>query len=112
VAASVEASGAVFILVLVPRFNHWNTEECKACWTKLFFSLDAPFQFEFFNFFEQQKDIHFPVFNLLPDFQATEEYPLVFRTDPHWNAKGHAFVAEKTVDYLNSSKFIEVLGGP
>jgi hypothetical protein len=41
---------------------------------------------------------------MLPTFQATEEYPLVFRTDPHWNPQGNRFVAQLLQRSLTNSQ--------
>ena len=35
----------------------------------------------------------FPIVNMLEPFRATDEFPLVFDSDPHWNEAGNAFVA-------------------
>ncbi|MFX1385403.1 MAG: hypothetical protein ACFFBP_23545 [Promethearchaeota archaeon] len=101
-------SGASFILVVTPRFHHWNPNECPNNWEKNAYSLDEPFQYEYFNYFERiKKYTDFNIFNMLPVFQQTKEFPLVFRSDPHWNEKGHAFVAKELVDYLVNCRVIE-----
>jgi hypothetical protein len=66
--------------------------------------LDEPYQYEYFRFFEQRRSTApFEIIDLLPAFQASQEYPLVFRDDPHWNEAGHAFVARMLVDRLIES---------
>jgi hypothetical protein len=96
-------AGARFVLVVSPRYNHWNPAECPKDWeTKAgYFSLEDPYQFEYFRFFEQARDsTEYDVLHLLPYFQATEEFPLVFENDPHWNERGHRFVAEILTQYI------------
>jgi hypothetical protein len=100
---AVRASGADFLLVLIPRFTHWNPKECPANWERNAYSRNEPYQFEFFRFFDQEKGrVDFPIFNLLPAFQETKEFPLVLHGDPHWNERGHAFVAKTLAEYLTT----------
>jgi hypothetical protein len=108
VADNVRESGAQFILVIMPRFHHWNPKECPNNWEKSYYSLNEPYQYEYFKFFEQIKSrLNYRVFNLLPAFQETKEFPLVFDNDPHWNEKGHAFVARVVANYLIENHCIE-----
>jgi lysophospholipase L1-like esterase len=107
VAELAEAAGAPFLLVVTPRFHHWNPEESPDNWERDY-SLTEPYQYEYFRFFEQSRErLDFDVLNMLPAFQATTEFPLVFRDDPHWNEKGHAFVAEVLTAYLLDHELIE-----
>jgi hypothetical protein len=92
---------ARFILVVSPRFHHWNPKECPRNWESFAYGLDDPHEYAIFDYFEQQATIaSFSVHTMLEEFQATSEFPLVFDTDPHWNAKGHRFVAERMVELL------------
>jgi hypothetical protein len=53
--------------------------------------LDEPYQYEYFRFLEEvRSQVRYPVFSLLPAFQGTREFPLVFREDPHRNERGNA----------------------
>jgi hypothetical protein len=100
-AESVRRSGAEFILVVAPRFHHWNAKECPDNWEAGKHALDEPYQYEYFRFFDEQRaTAPFEIFSLLPAFQATREFPLVFRDDPHWNEAGHAFVARTLAEHL------------
>ena len=100
---SIEAQ---FHLVVLPRYHHWNLDECPDNWEQGY-NLDEPYQFEFFEFFgSDNAAIDFPVFELLPEFQTIRDFPLVFEHDPHWNAAGHRFVAQATLNYLLSSTFV------
>jgi hypothetical protein len=100
-AASVQRSGAEFVLVVAPRFHHWSANECPDNWESDKYALDEPYEYEYFRFFEQQRAAaSFEIFNLLPAFQATSEFPLVFRDDPHWNEAGHGFVARTLAERL------------
>jgi len=97
--------GAGFALAVTPRFHHWNAKECPDNWEKDAYGLHEPYQYEYFRYFEDTKR-DYPTINLLPDFKATDKYPLVFREDPHWNANGHAFVAETIAQHLLKRQLI------
>lgn len=99
IADSAARIGARFALVVTPRFHHWNIEECPNNWEAEEYGLAEPYQFEYFRYFDQVRR-HYPIINLLSDFQTTDEYPLVFADDPHWNAAGHAFVARTVTKHL------------
>lgn len=102
-AEAVAADGAAFALVILPRFHHWNPEECPENWEAGEYALDAPWQEEMFRYFrERQATSEFPILDLLPAFRATNRFPLVFRIDPHLNAGGHAFVAELLAERLEA----------
>jgi len=94
VAGSVTRAGGRYLLVVPPRFQHWNVRECPNNWEADQYTLDDPYRNEMFRFFEERRGaVDFPILNLLPAFQATKEFPLVFEDDPHWNSAGHRFVA-------------------
>jgi hypothetical protein len=44
---------------------------------------------------------------MLPAFQATTEFPLCFKSDPHWNVRGNAFVGRFLANYLIDSGIIK-----
>ncbi len=108
-AAEVTSSGARLALVVAPRFHHWNPEECPDNWESSLYALDEPYQYEYFRFFREARErVGFPIYDLLPDFRATDEFPLVFRWDPHWNERGHALVAASVSRFTLSSRLLEV----
>jgi hypothetical protein len=89
IARAARALGADFLLVIIPRFHHWNPRECPGNWESRLYRREEPFQYEYFRYFEEQRPrAGFDVYNLLPAFQQTEEFPLVFAADPHWNERG------------------------
>jgi hypothetical protein len=101
VASAAQKCGAGFVLFVTPRFQHWNMKECPRNWEKNYYALPEPYQAEYIRFFEEEKQhATFSIVNLLPAFQATKEFPLVFEDDPHWNERGNAFVANLVVTYL------------
>lgn len=93
--------GSDFLLVVTPRFHHWSDRECPDNWEGFAYALDEPYEYEYFRFFEQVgSEASFPILDLLPAFQETTRFPLVFNQDPHWNADGHRFVAEILAEHL------------
>ena len=103
IAQGVKENGGTFVLVVTPRYHHWNDHECPDNWEirQYQYTVSDPYEFEYLRFFEEVKDsLDYEVLNLLPAFQQTEESPLVFRADPHWNPAGHAFVGRLLADHL------------
>ena len=57
-----------------------------------------------FEYFDEKKlEAEFEVFSLLPQFQATDRFPLVYPGDPHWNEEGNRFVAEHVARLLQDN---------
>ena len=52
------------------------------------------------DFEEVAPGLDYPVVHLLPAFRASSQRPLVFDHDPHWNAAGHALVAEVLASFV------------
>ena len=107
VAADARAAGSEFVLVVSPRFFHWNDDECPENWTAHRYAVDEPYEYAYLEFFEEAAErVDFPVFPLLPAFEASDEFPLVFSHDPHWNAAGHRLVGEALASHLVDSKLL------
>ncbi|MFP4502304.1 MAG: hypothetical protein ACLFTT_14980 [Candidatus Hydrogenedentota bacterium] len=100
-AAMVEETGATFVLVVVPRFHHWNPDASKDYWESDLYSVKEPYQFAYLDFFDRVKDeLHYPVVNLLPAFESAQTYPLTIPGDAHWNMAGNRVAARALSDYL------------
>jgi len=114
-AAAVADSGARFVLMVPPRYHHWNPNESPRNWEGDLYAVDEPFQFEMFRFYEEASvNAPFRIHSLLPAFQATDRFPLVFEDDPHLNVAGNAFLAGVVADYLIAEGFVggaEASGG-
>ncbi|MEO7733313.1 MAG: hypothetical protein ABIY55_20295, partial [Kofleriaceae bacterium] len=54
-ARSAQAMGAAFVLVVAPRFQHWNRKECPDNWEHGEYKLDEPYQDEYLRYFEERK---------------------------------------------------------
>ncbi|MCH7701147.1 MAG: hypothetical protein IID37_05630 [Planctomycetes bacterium] len=101
-------NGSDFLLVVAPRFHQWSDRECPNNWESFAYALDEPYEFEYFRFFEQVRpEVSFPILILLPAFQETTRFPLVFDQDPHWNADGHRFVAEILAEHLIAEGLVD-----
>lgn len=107
VAAEAARMDARFVLAVNPRFQHWNAAEAPDNWEKTNYDVSEAYRFEYFRFFDQARPhVGYPIFSLLPAFQATREFPLIFRNDPHWNERGNAFAARVLADYLVQSNLV------
>jgi len=100
-ARDARESGSEFVLVVVPRYFQWSDRECPNDWAKARQTALGPHRYANFEFFTQaQQQVDFSIVSLLPAFQATERFPLVFDHDAHWNEAGTRFVAETLADIL------------
>lgn len=108
IAAAARAAGSPFVLFIAPRYFHWSDEECPDNWESHRYGIDEPYEHEYFRFFESVRDdVDFPIVSLLPDFETSTEFPLVFRHDPHWTEAGHRLVGEAMARHLNHLGLIE-----
>ena len=80
---------------------HWSDLECSENWESYEYGDDEPYEFAYLDFFESaEHEADLRIHSLLPAFKATDEYPLVFQDDPHWNPAGHRFVAAVVANYV------------
>ena len=99
-----------FILFVAPRYHHWSTVESSSNWEAGTYGDYESYQNEIFNYFDAKTDlVGFPIVNMLGDFKQTNEFPLVFETDPHWNQAGNRFVARILKRELDKLKLINRL---
>lgn len=100
-AATVRAAGSDFALVIGPRHVHWDLAESPANPEANKYGRDPAYHAEYLRFFEEvAPGLDYPVVHLLPAFRASSQRPLVFDHDPHWNAAGHALVAEVLASFV------------
>jgi lysophospholipase L1-like esterase len=101
IAREARAVGSEFVLVVPPRYFQWSDRECPKDWAAYMRDLDEPYEYAYFEFFDDVADeVDFPIKSLLPEFQSTTKFPLVFENDAHWNPDGNRFVAEAIADFL------------
>lgn len=94
-ADAARAAGSDFALVIGPRHVHWDASESPANPEASRYGDDVTRQAAYIRFFEEAApSLGYPVVKLLPAFAASPIRPLVFDHDPHWNANGHAVVAD------------------
>ena len=100
-ARSVEATGASFTLALMPRFHHWDPAGCPENWEADQYAVDEPFQFAYFEYFDEARDrVGFDIVSLLPAFRPHAGKELTFRIDPHLNGAGHEVAASALAGHL------------
>lgn len=84
--------------------GRFNQKECQNNWETDEYTVDEPYQYEYFRYFaERWAEAPFEIYDLLRAFRASREFPLVLREDRHWNAAANAFVAGTLVDHLIAS---------
>jgi lysophospholipase L1-like esterase len=106
-ALDAREAGSAFLLVVPPRYFQWSDRECPKDWAAYMRDLDEPYEYSIFEFFDKAATrVDFPIKSLLPEFQATTRFPLVFERDAHWNPDGNRFVAEALADYLSQQGMV------
>ena len=94
---SRDVLGVPMALILYPRAYQYSDREVPRNWEKGYRPL-GPYVLEPFRYFAEVEDsLPYPVFSLLPAFEQSEEFPLFFANDPHWNARGGAVAAENVL---------------
>jgi hypothetical protein len=107
IAREARAVGSEFLLVVPPRYFQWSDRECPKDWAAYMRDLNEPYEYAYFEFWDDIADeVDFPIKSLLPEFRATDKFPLVFERDAHWNPEGNRFVAEAIADYLSARGLI------
>jgi hypothetical protein len=103
IAAEVRGDGARFALVVTPRYHHWSDRESPNNWEvrQYQYTYDDPHEFAYLDYFEgAASSSPYPVVQLLPAFEGTDRFPLVFASDPHWNRSGHDVVGDFLTEFL------------
>lgn len=103
IARDVAADGAEFAVMVAPRYHHWSDRECPGNWEvrQYQYTVNDPYEFAYFDYFDEMaRERSYPVVSLLPVFERSDRFPLVFATDPHWNDAGHDVVGEYLAGFL------------
>jgi hypothetical protein len=102
-AARARAAGGAFALVIGPRHVHWDARESPDNPEAPRYGADPTWHAEYLRFFDEvAPSLGYPVVQLVESFRASQTRPLVFDHDPHWNADGHALVAEVLSEVVRS----------
>ncbi len=92
--------GAKFVVFVFPRGYQYNAAESPNNWEKAEYEVLGPYAHEPFRYFKAlAPTVDYPIFSLLPDFQATDVFPTALDHDPHWTAQGNAVAAEAVYRY-------------
>ena len=78
-----------FVLFVAPRHHHWSDKESPNNWEFKRYGSFQQNQNVIFDFFDGKMErAEFSIINMLGAFRETDEFPLVFDSDPHWNEAG------------------------
>lgn len=96
---------APFIALVPPRHWQYTDKESPGTWETGGFDVMGPYALENFRYFDSKKSAApFPIITLLDDFKKTDQFPLNFKEDSHWNKKGAQFFAETVSGYLERNE--------
>lgn len=99
--------GARTALVLYPRAYQYSADESPRNWEGHRYQKLGPFVREPFRYFEEASDtLPYPVLNLLPAFEQSEQFPLFLEDDPHWNSDGAQLAASALAELLVDAELV------
>lgn len=85
-----------FVVFMPPRHWQYTDKEAPHSWENGSFDALGPYALENYRYFSsKQTEISFPIYTLLDEFKNTQQFPLNFKVDSHWNRHGARFFAEK-----------------
>jgi hypothetical protein len=91
-----------FIVFIPPRHWQYTNKEAPDSWENGSFDTLGPYALENYRYFSsKQPETPFPTFTLLDEFRSTDQFPLNFRVDSHWNKQGALFYAEKVSEKIS-----------
>jgi len=95
-----ELGAPMVLAILVRAFQHSRVESPRN-WERVFYEVMGPYAREPFHYFEQnEQDLEYPYFSMLPAFEHAEEFPLYLPDDPHWTPTGSRVAAQAALDAL------------
>ena len=107
-----EVLGAPMALVVYPRAYQYSDRESPGNWEVGYEAL-GPHVREPFRYFAESGDrLPYPVLDLFSAFETSEEFPLFFARDPHWNARGAGLAARSVYAGLLEGGLLSCPGGP
>lgn len=102
---------AKYIMFVVPRYFQYRPSESPDDWEAKSgeYSAPGPYSMEPFKYFEKMKrEVAYPVYSLLPDFQNSTVKQTVFPNDAHLNADGAALAAQAIFNNCEKEKCFSV----
>lgn len=94
-------------VVLVPRAYQYSESECPKDYEAHLYTILGPYVRNPSRFFAEAKaELPYPVLDLLPTFEKSEQFPLYFEDDPHWNAAGARLAAKTLYDFLAEARLL------
>lgn len=97
---SRDVLGAKMALVVYPRAYQYTDRESPRNWERGYVPL-GPFVREPFRYFaEVAPTLPYAVIDVLPDFEASDRFPLYFANDPHWTEQGADVAAHAVLEAL------------
>ena len=101
-AFSAGVLGSAMAVVIYPRAYQYSEREASQSWELGYEALGPHVQEPFRYFTEVEGSLPYPVLSILPDFEASEEFPLFYSRDPHWNPRGARLAARAVFQGLTS----------
>lgn len=99
---------AKFALIVFPRSFQYSTREAPNSWERNAYTALGPYALEPFVLFDElRRNVDFPIYSLLRDFQTTSVFPTVLYDDPHWTEKGTRFVAERVSEIVEKEHVLD-----
>ena len=95
--------GADFYLLVIARSIQYTDRESPANWEAAAYTPLGPYVLEPFRFVDETfSERDWEYFSLLDAFQQSEEFPLYFYDDPHWNTAGTDLAADAILDFCHA----------
>jgi len=107
-----EVLGVPMALVTYPRAYQYSDRESPQNWEPGYEALGPHVREPFRYFAEVGSGLPYPVINLLPAFETSDEFPLFFARDPHWNARGAGLAARAVYAGLLERGLLSCPGRP
>jgi len=107
-----EELGARTAVVIYPRAYQYSKRESIDSWEASLHTRLGPYAREPFRYFaERAAELPYPVLDILPAFEASRQFPLYFRTDPHWTRLGARVAARAVFAALRDRGMLPCGGG-
>jgi hypothetical protein len=103
---TADVLGAAMAVVIYPRAYQYSDREAARSWELGYDALGPHVREPFRYFAEVAETLPYPVLDLLPAFEASNEFPLFFVRDPHWNPRGAGLAAREVFSGLAARELL------